>query len=80
MGGLPVIATDWRFNSELVKENETGFLVSVDNLEEELYKKIVYAIENKSLIREMRKKCFVISKQFNTDKVLKNFIDKIEEN
>lgn len=79
MSGLPVIATDWHFNSELVKEGETGFLISVENLEDELYKKIIYSCENKVLIREMKKKCFDMSKDFNSDKVLKDFINKIEE-
>lgn len=80
MAGLPVIATDWRFNSELVKEGETGFLISVDNLEEDLFNKIIYVIQNKNLIKNMRNNCFAISKEFDSDRVLKSFIDKIEKN
>lgn len=80
MGGLPVIATDWRFNSELIENNKNGFLIDVNNLENNLYKQIVYAIQNKKLIGEMRRNCFSFSKQFNSANVLKPFIDLVEYN
>ena len=79
MGGLPVIASDWHFNSELVKDNETGFLINLDKLEENLYNKIVFSINNKDLIRKMRYICFEQSKQYNSDAVLKPFIDFVDE-
>ena len=80
MAGLPVIATDWRFNSELVKDNETGFLINVNNLENNLAASIVHAIQNKKLISEMRRNCFSLSKSFNSDNVLKPFIDLVITN
>ncbi len=80
MAGLPVIATDWRFNAELIKNNETGFLIDVSNLENNLYDKICFAIKNKKLIGKMRVNCFSLSKRFNSNSVLKPFIDLVENN
>lgn len=80
MAGLPVIATDWKFNSELIKENETGFLIKLDDLENNLYKQILYGINNKNKIAEMREKCFSLSNQYDSDNVLKSFIETIERN
>ena len=78
MAGLPVIATDWKFNSELVKDNETGFLVELDNLENNLYEKMVHAINNKCLVKSMRLNCFNTSFNYNSDYVLKPFIDIVD--
>ena len=80
MAGLPVIASDWKFNSELVKNNETGFLFDLNNLENNLYDKIVFAIENKELIKAMRLNCYKSSKKYDSDSVLKSFIDVVDEN
>ena len=80
MAGLPVIASDWKFNSELVKNNETGFLFDLNDLENNLYGKIVFAIENKELIKAMRLNCYKASKKYDSDSVLKSFIDAVDEN
>lgn len=80
MSGLPVIATDWRFNSELIENNKTGFLIDVNDLENNLYNQMVYAIKNKKQIGEMRHNCFFKSKQFNSGGVLKPFIDLVTVN
>lgn len=78
MAGLPIIATDWKFNSELVKDNENGFLINLDNLENNLYDKIVYCIKHKEIIKKMRSTCFEVSKKYNSDSVLKIFIDTVD--
>lgn len=80
MAGLPVIASDWKFNSELVKNNETGFLFDLNDLENNLYNKIVFAIENKELIKTIRLNCYKASKKYDSDSVLKSFIDVVDEN
>ena len=49
MAGLPVIASDWRFNSELVKDDFTGYLFkthNIDNLVETINKAITNNKEN----------------------------------
>lgn len=80
MGGLPVIATNWRFNSELIRNGETGFLIDVNDLENNIYNEILYVIKNKQLIYEMRNNCYSESKQFSSDGVLKQFIDLVDNN
>ena len=79
MAGLPVIASDWRFNSELVEEGKTGFLINLGELEKNLYEKMVYVIKNKETIKLMRSNCFFESKNYNSDIVLKPFIDMIDK-
>ena len=80
MAGLPVIASDWRFNSELVKNGKTGFLFDLGDFEDNLYKAIVFAIENKEIVKAMRLNCFSISKDYDSDTVLKPFIDMVDQN
>lgn len=79
MAGLPVIASDWKFNSELVKENENGFLVNLDNLENNLYDKVLYAIKHSEIVKKMRFTCFETSKKYNSESVLKTFIDTVDK-
>lgn len=80
MAGLPVIATDWRFNSELIENGKTGFLIDIEDLGNNLYKQMVYVVQNKKQICEMRNNCFSKSKQFDSDDVLTPFIDFVKRN
>lgn len=79
MAGLPVIASDWRFNSELIEDGKTGFLINLEGLEQNLYEKMVYVIKNKEAIKSMRLNCYTKSKNYNSDTVLKPFIDMVEQ-
>lgn len=77
MAGLPVIASDWRFNNELVEVGKTGFLVEVHN-PNALISRILYCIEHSNLISEMKLKCLKESERFAPETVmidLKNWID-----
>lgn len=54
--GVPTIATDWRYNSEVVIENKTGFLYDYkkpDLLED----RIMYAINHVDMMNEMKINC-----------------------
>jgi glycosyltransferase involved in cell wall biosynthesis len=56
VAGLPVLASDWKFNSEIVSDNETGFLVRPKDMDD-LTSKMRYVIANKPVLRHMRQKC-----------------------
>lgn len=71
MAGLPVIASDWRFNNELVEDNKTGYLVEVHNTEA-LAKKILYATEHTDDVEKMKLCCLKESERFRPEEVMKN--------
>ena len=53
-GARPVIAYDIEWHYELVKNNETGFLIEENNIEEAV-KKIVYLIDNPDIAEKIGK-------------------------
>ncbi|MBQ6383727.1 MAG: glycosyltransferase [Clostridia bacterium] len=73
MAGLPVIASDWRFNTELIKTGETGFLFHVHNVEE-MTGLIINAVNNEELIKTMKKKTVQYSHAFEPQNAMKNLL------
>lgn len=71
MTGLPVIASNWRFNPELVQEGETGYLFEVHNVEE-LAQKILEAVSKPEVIRQMHFTCLEKSKAFQPAEVMRD--------
>lgn len=64
MAGLPVIASDWRFNKELVIDGITGFLVPVHDIIK-LYKTIESCIDNIEIITKMKFEVLHYSERFS---------------
>lgn len=71
MSGLPVIASDWRFNGELVNNGETGYLVPVHNVEA-LSDAITKAVSDSKSVAEMRIKCLKKSEDYQPERVMKS--------
>ncbi len=66
--GLPVIGTNTGGQIEIVKENQTGFIVE-PNDPEQISKKIEYLYDKKKLLTEMSKNCRkLIEKEFSWEK------------
>ncbi|WP_294560815.1 glycosyltransferase [uncultured Traorella sp.] len=79
MAGLPVIASDWRFNKELVIDGKTGFLFPVHDINK-LSKKILECINNTEVVNRMKYEALNYSKKFKPDVVtadLFNWIDSV---
>ena len=53
-GARPVIAYDIEWHYELVKNNETGFLIEENNIDE-VVKKIIYLLDNPSIAEKLGK-------------------------
>lgn len=71
--GLPVIASDWNRNPEILEEGKTGFIVPVHDVDA-LAARLVYSVEHIEEIGEMRKNClnkFELYLPYNAMKVLK---------
>ena len=71
--GVPIISSNWNSAEEFVKNNETGLIYEFGN-KEELKKKILYAIENKERIENMREKAKEFSYFFTPKEVIKPLI------
>ncbi len=54
--GVPVIASDWRYNSDIVDDGVNGFIVPAKN-SDRLASQIEWCFQNKNLLRDMRRKC-----------------------
>lgn len=75
--GLPVIASDWNYNFEILKDNYTGIKVNIDI--EEISNKLIKLSKNLNQIDKMKKNCLKESKKYEPDLVMKKFIDLINK-
>lgn len=79
MAGLPVIASNWRFNNELVEDGKTGYLVEVHNTED-LVERILFAVEHTEEVKKMKLQCIEECKRFIPEHVMQNLNEWIEKN
>ena len=76
--GLPVIASNWRFNSELIQENITGFTYQYDS-QNALTDAIEYAICHAESIANMRKSCLAEAQKYTPEKIMPIIFRKIDQ-
>lgn len=69
ISGLPVIATDWAYNKEIVKHGETGFIIPTRD-SEALTKVANNCIKNQEELLVMRAKSQQHAMDFDTRKIL----------
>ncbi len=76
--GLPVIATNWHFNAEMVDHGVTGYVYSWEhsNL---LFEWMCYAIEHSTQVDDMRTACLKEAEKYTPDAVMPYIFKKIEE-
>lgn len=76
--GLPVIATDWNCNSEIVENKKNGILYP--NTEcKDLKSAIQWLISHKNSIAIMKRNCVESAKQYQPDKYIKQIVEEIKE-
>lgn len=66
MSGVPVIATDWHYNSEVINSSN-GFLISTDDIVQELEKVLISIYDNPKIIIDKKKKCIIDSKKYSRE-------------
>lgn len=76
--GLPVIATDWNCNSEII-ENEKNGILYPNNEIKNLKDAIKWLINNNTKIQEMKKNCLDSAKKYNPDKYIQQIINAIND-
>lgn len=74
--GLPVIATDWHLNSEIIVHGVTGYLYPWQK-PEKLKELMEYLMDNPALVFEMRKHCLEEAKKYAPEIVMERINQKI---
>lgn len=75
--GLPIIATDWRLNGEIIQNRYTGLLYDAQK-PEKLEEAIVYLIQNPELVSAMRKHCIEEAEKYAPERVMEIIKKRIE--
>jgi glycosyltransferase involved in cell wall biosynthesis len=66
--GLPVIATDWNMNKEVVEDGVTGLIVPIEDATA-LALAMFKMMQNRELVKKMSENSFYKAKDFNIDNV-----------
>ena len=75
--GVPVIASDWKYNSEIVKPHRNGLLCDAKNVDS-LVIALEYRLRNHNEFFEMKKRCLEEAINFSPDRVIQPLITMIE--
>lgn len=77
IAGLPVIASDWSLNADIIEDGKTGIIIDVKNVDA-LAEAMTRLIEDKNLINGMSKQCSARAMDFEINSVLsKELFEKI---
>jgi glycosyltransferase involved in cell wall biosynthesis len=77
MAGLPIIVSDWAYNSELVENKKTGLIFDLNT--DDLFEKICWTIENSSELSNISRNCYAESKKFDVEKLFKPLLDNLKD-
>ncbi len=72
---VPVIATDWNANSEIIRNFETGWVYPNEKIKT-LDESIEWAMEHQQEMAAMRKNCLLLSTRYTPDFVMRRLVDK----
>lgn len=75
--GLPVIATDWNCNGEIIENQLNGILYPNNELRD-LKESIKWLIKNKERITQIKEYCIESAKKYQPDVYIKHIINTIE--
>ena len=76
--GLPVIASDWKYNSELVEDGSTGFILPIKS--PQIWADKLFEIyENTDLILKMKENCISKAKEYDINNAIKILTDEIDK-
>lgn len=75
--GVPVIASDWHFNGEIIKNGCTGFIFKLNNINE-LIDCVQKLLNDRELALNMRNNAFHYSFEFEPKEVLSDLFNEID--
>jgi len=73
---LPIIANDWKYNAEIIEDGVNGFLYPFRDVEKAA-QKLVILYQNQALYERIRCGCSESAKQYSTEYVMKEFVEKL---
>ena len=71
--GLPIIASDWKYNAEIVKDSVNGFLVKVHDING-YAEKIECLVNNKEIWRQMRYRNLSAAELYEPKKIVREVL------
>lgn len=77
--GVPVIASNWRYNSEIIYNGINGYTYETRN-NKELKKIMLSFLENQSLYNKMKKNCIKEANKYTSENAIKIMINEIKKN
>lgn len=77
LAGLPVVASNWKYNSEVVIDGKTGMLFDTFSIES-LVDKISLLIENPNRLYDMRNKCLIESDKYSETEILPILLEHLD--
>ena len=75
--GLPVLASDWKFNPELITEGRTGYLYDHTSAQD-FKEKLKLAIRERNKVNEMRFNCLKEAEKYTPENVMPIIFNKID--
>lgn len=75
--GLPVIATNWNCNSEIIENKKNGILYP-DKEIKYLTEAIKWLLRNKDKINELKSNCLLSAEKYQPDEYIANIVSRIE--
>jgi len=78
ISGLPVIASDWKYNSEIIIDNYNGRLFKTKSVED-LTKILEQIYFHKQELKEMRLNCLKEAKKFHPDLILNPILNGLRD-
>ena len=73
---VPVIATDWNANKEIITDGVTG-IVYPNDTHKDLYNAVKWAVENGNEVIKMKRNALAEAEKYGADKLIKVIIDEI---
>lgn len=74
--GIPIIATDWKYNTEVIDNYKTGILYSYKN-PEKLVHILIQILTDTTVINSMKLKCLDQAKKYSPELIVKILINRL---
>lgn len=75
---LPVIASDWNCNGEIIKNSITGKIIPINNIKA-LSEELCYYLNNEQEVKRMKRNCLDEAYKYMPDYALKTFIEELKK-